>query len=246
MHAQPDLRVVLKMDDRWFGIGDRCRYVPKQMTEPPELTNLRETLPREHALEAFRHLRGHEPDSSEQLETFIEDYIREAYSDGVDEWRDFNAPRVMINRRSMEAPIGKKLAQAGYLSLWNYFEACGFSDLEGLKRDLDFPTLTPVGFTSYVKEVATEDGNWHNAFRALVSYALNYASPLFPPSFTSLSAIHRISSEFPKDLAWVKPACNDIIHMAETTDGFLARLFSWDDAWLLELITKHQSSANGT
>ena len=62
--------------------GDRCRYVPIQMTEPPELANLRETLPREHALEAFRHLRGHEPDSSEQLETFIEDYIREAYSDG--------------------------------------------------------------------------------------------------------------------------------------------------------------------
>ena len=27
MHAKPDLRVVLKMDDRWFGLGDRGRYL---------------------------------------------------------------------------------------------------------------------------------------------------------------------------------------------------------------------------
>ena len=26
MHAKPDLRAFLKMDDRWFGLGDRCRY----------------------------------------------------------------------------------------------------------------------------------------------------------------------------------------------------------------------------
>ena len=26
MHAKPDLRVVLNMDDRWFGLGDRGRY----------------------------------------------------------------------------------------------------------------------------------------------------------------------------------------------------------------------------
>jgi hypothetical protein len=26
MHAKPDLRVVLKMDDRWFRLGDRGRY----------------------------------------------------------------------------------------------------------------------------------------------------------------------------------------------------------------------------
>ena len=28
MHAKPDLRVVVKMDDRWFGLGDRGRYTP--------------------------------------------------------------------------------------------------------------------------------------------------------------------------------------------------------------------------
>ena len=32
MHAKPDLRVVLKMDDRWFGLGDRGRY-PARMHE---------------------------------------------------------------------------------------------------------------------------------------------------------------------------------------------------------------------
>ena len=216
------------------------------MTEPPELTKLRETLPRKHALEAFRHLRGHEPDSEAQLETFIEDYIREAYSEGIKKWQDLDAPRVPIVRRSMDAPIGKKLAQAGYSSLWDYFDASGFSDLETLKRDLDFPTLAPMGFTSYVKEVALEDGNWHNAFRALVTYGLNLAPPSFPPSFTALSSIHRISSEFPNDLAWVKSACNEIIHIAEATDGFLAQFFNCDDAWLLELIAKHLGSANGT
>ena len=26
MHAKPDLRAFLKMDDRWFGLRDRCRY----------------------------------------------------------------------------------------------------------------------------------------------------------------------------------------------------------------------------
>ena len=26
LHAKPDLRVFLKMDDRWFGLGDRKRY----------------------------------------------------------------------------------------------------------------------------------------------------------------------------------------------------------------------------
>ena len=28
MHAKPDLRVVLKMEDRWFGLGVRGRYPP--------------------------------------------------------------------------------------------------------------------------------------------------------------------------------------------------------------------------
>jgi len=28
MHAQPDLRVVLTMDDRWFGLGEPRRYPP--------------------------------------------------------------------------------------------------------------------------------------------------------------------------------------------------------------------------
>ena len=29
MHAKPDLRVFLKVDDHWFGLGDRGRYGPK-------------------------------------------------------------------------------------------------------------------------------------------------------------------------------------------------------------------------
>ena len=33
MHAKPDLRVVLKMDDRWFGLGDHCRYAAKTYLE---------------------------------------------------------------------------------------------------------------------------------------------------------------------------------------------------------------------
>ena len=100
------------------------------MREPPEVTHLRETLSRSHAIEAFRHQRGHDPDHDPQLESFIAEYVREAYSDGVENWSDLDAPRVPITRRAMNAPIGKILAKAGYSSLWHYFEVNGFNDLE--------------------------------------------------------------------------------------------------------------------
>ena len=34
MHAKPDLRVFLKMDDLSFRLGDRGRYLAKAMNEP--------------------------------------------------------------------------------------------------------------------------------------------------------------------------------------------------------------------
>jgi hypothetical protein len=215
------------------------------MREPPELTRLRETLPRPHALKAFEHFHERQPDSEEELEAFIDQYVRDAYSDGVEDWFDFSRHRP-VTRRSMDAPLGRKLQAAGYRSLWDYVRRNGFSDLDRLKMDLHFETLAPVGFTSYVTEVATEDGNWRHAFRILVTHYLNAASKSANPAFSVLMAISRLESEFPKGTTWVKPASQEIIALASSNKQFLTDSFAYDDEWLKKLIEKHSGSGGGT
>ena len=85
----------------------------------------------------------------------------DAYADGVQNWDAIDRVEP-LQRRSMDAPLGKKLRAAGYDSLWSYFDRQGFDELDRFRSDLDYSTLTPAGFFSYVIEVANEDGNWES------------------------------------------------------------------------------------
>jgi hypothetical protein len=213
------------------------------MREPREVTQLRDTLPRIHAVEAFRHLREREPDSDDELDAFIEEYVREAYADGVEDWKSVERARP-VSRRSMDAPLGQKLRKAGYDSLWHYMRSHGFSELDSLKSDLSFQSLAPVGFHSYVLEVANEDGEWELAVRALAAHNLNEIRKAESRSFVAFMGIHRIASDSPRELKWIKRACEEIAAHAQDDRTVLASTVNWDDEWLVELIHKHATSSN--
>ena len=212
------------------------------MSEPADLTKLRDTLTRSHALEAFRHLRERDPDCDAELEAFIEEYVRDAYSDGVEDWDAVRHVQT-IQRSSMDAPLGRKLRAAGYDSLWSYFHSRGFQSLDTFRSDLDSVTLAPVGFHSYVIEVANEDGKWELAVRVLATEALNTVRNKTKRDFIAFMAVHRIGSASPSQPAWIKHACDNIVDLVQTDDAILAAPVSWDDKWLVKLIATH--AANG-
>ena len=212
------------------------------MDEPRELTKLRDTLTRSHALEAFRHLCGGDPRNDDELEAFIEDYVRDAYSDGVDDWDAFDRVQT-IQRRSMDAPLGRKLLAAGFDSLWSYFHARGFQSLDTFRSDLDSSTLAPVGFHSFVIEAANEDGNWELAVRVLVTEALNSIRAKEKRDVIAFMAVHRIASDSPSELTWIKRACDKIVDVAQKDAALLDAPVAWDDEWLVDLVATH--AANG-
>ena len=197
-------------------------------------------LTRSHAMEAFRHLRGHEPDSDDELEAFIDEYVREAYADGVEDWNAL-ANVQPIQRRSMDAPLGKKLQAAGYESLWAYFDSQGFNDIDRFKSDLDSETLAPIGFSSFVIEVASEDANWENAVRVLAANALNSVRMKSKRGSIAFMSVHRIANDSPNEIAWIKSACDDIVRTVQGNDKLLESMVSWDDKWLVELVDSHVS-----
>ena len=45
MHAKPDLRVVLKMEDRWFGLDDPNRYTPNSTADGSPLLTMLDSPP---------------------------------------------------------------------------------------------------------------------------------------------------------------------------------------------------------
>ncbi len=212
------------------------------MPEPAELTKLRDTLPRSHALETFRHLRERDPSGDDELEAFIEDYVRDAYADGVEDWDTVD--RVdSIQRRSMDAPLGKKLRAAGYDSLWSYIAAQGFDGLDRFRSDLDSETLAPIGFSSYVMETATEDGNWELAVRVLATEALNTIRRKPKRDLIAFMAIHRIASDSPKHITWIKTACDSIVDVVQNDSAMLESAVSWDDTWLIDIVRSHATKS---
>ncbi len=208
------------------------------MPEPADLTKLRDTLTRSHALEAFRHLRERDPDSDAELEAFIEEYVRDAYSDGVEDWDAVQHVQT-IQRRSMDAPLGRKLHAAGYDSLWSYFHSRGFQSLDTFRSDLDSETLAPAGFHSYVIEVANEDGNWELAVCVLATEALNTVRNKTKRDFIAFMPVHRIGSDCPKQIMWIKHACDDIVDVVQNDNAILDEPVAWDDKWLVDLVASH-------
>lgn len=208
-----------------------------------ELERLRESLPREHAIEAFEHLNERAPLSDLELEKFITEYVREAYSDGVTSWDDLGKA-TPVHRSSMQAPLGRKLKKAGYSSLWDYLHKHGFTDVERVGHDLDFNTLAPAGFMSFVVEVAAEDGNWGDAFRALLTYRLNQAGAELAKSKSKdlsfiLFPILYVPRDFPPDIKWVTPACEAIATRLKNNPDALKKTWSWDDPLILEVMDEH-------
>ncbi|MEM1069871.1 MAG: hypothetical protein AAGI63_13305 [Planctomycetota bacterium] len=206
------------------------------------MTKLRDTLTRSHALEAFRHLRGGDPRNDDELEAFIEDYVRDAYSDGVEDWDAVDRVPA-IQRHSMDAPLGRKLRAAGFDSLWSYFHAREFQSLDIFRSDLDSTTLAPVGFHSYIIEAASEDGNWELAVRVLATDALNTIRSKANRDFIAFMAVHRIALDSPTQLTWIKYACDDIVDVVQQDNAILDKPIAWDDKWLVDLVATH--AANG-
>lgn len=211
------------------------------MREPAELTRLRESLPRPHAVEAFEHLRERKPHSDAELEAFIDEYVLEAYTDGVEDWDDLGRT-ALISRRSMDAPLGQELRREGYKSLWHYIASNGLADLDILRKELNVNSIAPIGFHSYVIEVAEEDGKWEFALRTLAAHNLNAIRQKSKRDVIAFMGIHRIALDSPRNIAWIETACNEIVGYVQNNPTVLDGPVRWDDQWLMGIIGRSASS----
>ena len=191
-----------------------------------ELQQLRETLTRDHAIEAFHHFRERPPASDGELEQFIDWYVKHAYDEGIEDW---NSQAETVTRRPQESTIGTRLKSAGYDDVWCFFDAHGVS-IESFRDVVQLPNLAPVGFDSFVVETALHDGRWDLAFRALICSALNSARE--SSTIVRVGAVARVGNSAPKDIAWIKVSCDKLARHIARNEFDLNREFNWNDDWM--------------
>lgn len=149
--------------------------------------------------------------------------------------------RYIRHQQPMTSPLGKKLSAAGYRSLWEYLERRGFTDLETFLRDVDFESLTPVGFQDFVLACADLDKQWNKGFRVMASYRLNRARQAYSekspsPDWIAIHPLSSLATDFADELPGVEKLSFEMRDYLLAHRELFDRQFSWDDEWLLKMV----------
>lgn len=145
------------------------------------------------------------------------------------------------DQQPMTSPIGKKLRGAGYKSFWDYLQRRGFIDFERFVHDIDFESLAPFGFLSFVVSCAVLDKQWNKAFRVLASYELNrarraYAEKTPSKDWIVISPVASLRGYFRDDVPWAEKVSSEIRDYLLANRELFNGQFAWDDDWLVRMV----------
>lgn len=152
-----------------------------------------------------------------------------------------SAMRHFRHDEPMTSPLGKKLRAAGYESLWDYADRRGFTDLATFLRDVDFETLAPIGFRDFVVACAELDRQWSKGYRIMAALELNrtrqkYHEKSPSPDWIVISPVSALGVAFQDEVTWAERLMFEIRDYLMSHRELFDKPFSWDDAWLVELV----------
>ena len=76
----------------------------------------------------------------------------------------------------MESPLGVKLRDLGFDSIWAFLDQHGFTTLDAFRAAVNFPSLIPVGFHDFLLASAGIDDKWPIAYRVAAAEAFEQCS----------------------------------------------------------------------
>ncbi len=149
--------------------------------------------------------------------------------------------RLFRHDKPMTSPLGKKLLAAGYLSLWDYVERRGFTDLETFLRDVDFESLAPIGFQDFILACAESDKQRNKVYRIMAAYELNRARVRYQQNSPSrdwivISPVSSLAAHFKDEIPWAEKLMFVMRDYLLAHRELFKRPFSWDDDWLVEMV----------
>jgi hypothetical protein len=141
----------------------------------------------------------------------------------------------------MESPLGIKLRERGFDSLWSFLDEHGFTNLDAFRAAIDFPSLIPVGFHDFLLASADVDDNWCIAFRVAAADFLNNARERYresspSPDWIVIQPVSKLASEFGDEIGWASPLTFVMRDYLLGNRHLFDSPFAYDDDWLVQIV----------
>ncbi|MEM6474419.1 MAG: hypothetical protein AAF802_33105, partial [Planctomycetota bacterium] len=155
------------------------------------------------------------------------------------------AMRHFKHEQPMESPLGLKLREAGFDSLWSFLTAHGFTNLDSFRSTIGFDSLIPVGFHDFLLASADIDDNWPVAFRVAAADLLNNARERYretspSPDWIVIQPVSKLASQFGDEIEWASPLTFVMRDYLLENRNLFDSAFAYNDEWLVDIVDSNR------